>query len=259
VPASCSDRALRALHPRRAVALAALASLLACATRDVDVKPFRLEAVLASGVSVADGATGAGTEVVRLTGPARRLGDTELEVADPARGTVTLRFDRSAAPELAFPARLEGAPVVAEIFVMPDQRGPTGAPSPITGFRVATRPEAPTYEFALGESSERFSNGTPAVPLAVLRVFGDEDLPPLETALTTDFRDAEPARCGLVYLASLAIQLADRTAGLARGERVQVAYGSRPEPLTVLHVLSYERHGVCAGQSETWTQIATWR
>ncbi|BDG03366.1 hypothetical protein [Anaeromyxobacter oryzae] len=261
MPASCSERRSPsgpATRAARGALVAAALAATACTTRDIPATPFRLEAVVVStGRSLADGITTPAT-IVRVGGTGTRIDDTTFEIDDATVGRVRLRFDRTVAPELAFPARLTGEQVLVDVFVDPGQLTPSGdAPMPISGFRIATQPAAPTYEFMLGESSTPLPSGAPGVPFSLEPVIGNEDIPFME--LVVDFRDYEPARCGPVYLASLSIQLADRTVALQRGEQADMVVGSRPDPLHVLHVLSYQRRGRCSGQSESWTQIAAWR
>jgi hypothetical protein len=95
------------------------------------------------------------------------------------------------------------------------------------------------------------------VPFALRPVLGSAGLPSME--LVVDFRDMEPARCGAVYLATLSAQTADQSFALRRGEQADLVLGGRTDPLHLLHVVSYQRRGTCAGQSESWTQIAAWR
>lgn len=239
----------------RALAALAAAALVGCPSRSLDVRPFRLSATLPDGSSLA---TPGQARVISLTGTARRPDETTLTVEDATHGLVTLRFDRSGAPELAFPARLDGAAVLAEVFVEPTSAGPAGGLLPITGLRVATQPGAPTYEFALGETSAQDPIGGPVAPLAIQPVRGTEDLPGLLEE--PDFRDDVPDRCGLAYLAYVQVFVQGaQVAALGRGHRAQVVIGVRTDPLTILNVVSYQRRGTCAGQSESWTQVAAWR
>jgi hypothetical protein len=246
----------RSARPGPAVAILALAAA-ACTSRDVTVHPFRLEAVVfATGRSVADEATFPSTIIV-LEGKATVVDEVTLDVADATRGQVRLRFDRTAAPEVAFPARLSGQDVRVDLFVDPGQLGPAdGVVVPISGLRVTTTPATLTYDFILGETSAHVTSGGPDVPFSFLPFLGGFDPPPMR--LEVDFREMDPARCGPVYLAVLSIELADRTIDLRRGEQAEMVV-VRPEPLHVLHVQSYQRRGTCSGQSESWTQIAAWR
>ena len=262
-------------EPRRArrgaclaLSLAALA-LGACARRDVDTRPFHLAVTGPDGASLAVGnasvlLTYLGTAAVpgRTTFVVRgavRVVDPADPAADVPIGDVTLSFDGTAAPELAFPARLEGQAVLVEVAVVPGATGPEGEPLPVPTFRIATGARlAPTYELSMGETTAARADGIAASPPLLGPFFGDEDLPSFQ--VEADWTDYQPAECGLVYLDALRVVAPDGgSVLLRRGETGQRAAGLRPDPWNVRHVLSWHRRGKCGRQSGTWTQIAAWR
>lgn len=265
-------RGARPLVAGRAAALAALGLALAlggCAKRDVSATPFHLSLLGPDGASLAEGDA---SHVLTLSGTARITGATTLVVAgalrvvdpaDPAQdvpvGDVTVAFDGAAAPDLAFPARLDEQAVLLEAAVVPGGTGPRGEPLPVRTVRLATGARlAPTYELAIGETTAALPGGTPSTPPLVGPYYGDEDLPLL--VVEPDWTDYQPAECGLVYLDVLRAVAPDGAQLLLRaGDTGQLAVGLRPDPWTVRHVLSWHRRGKCAGQSGTWTQIAAWR
>jgi hypothetical protein len=174
-------------------------------------------------------------------------------------GDVTVSFDGAAAPDLAFPSRLEGQAVLLEAAVVPGGTGPRGEPLPVRSVRLATGSRlAPTYEYAMGETTAAQPNGVSSAPVLMGPYYGDEDLPFF--AVVGDWTDYQPAECGLVYLDVLRVLAPDGTQLLLRaGATGQIAVGFRADPWTVRHVLSFHRRGKCGGQSGTWTQIAAWR
>lgn len=262
-------RAARTALAALAVAFAAALSLGGCAKRDVQAHPFHLAVVGPDGASLA---VGDGPVLLTLAGTARVPDATTFVVAGAVRvvnaadpttdvpvGDVTITFDASGAPDLAFPARLEGQAVLVESAVVPDGTGPRGEPLPVRTVRVATGARlAPTYELALGETTAALQNGLPGTPPLMGPYYGDEDLPFL--AVEADWTDYQPAECGLVYLDVLRVLAPDGAELLLRGGATgQIGVGLRPDPWIVRHVLSWHRRGKCADQSGTWTQIAAWR
>ncbi len=267
--ASPRDRARAGRAALPAVLLAVALALVGCAKRDVQAHPFHLAVVGPDGASLA---VGDASTLLTLAGTARVPDATTLVVAgavkvvnaaDPTAdvpvGDVTITFDGAAVPDLAFPARLDGQAVLVESAVVPAGTGPAGEPLPVRSVRVATGSRvAPTYEYAMGETTAAHANGIPATPVLVGPYYGDEDLPAF--VVEGDWTDYQPAECGLVYLDVLRVVAPDGTELLLRAGRTgQIAVGLRPDPWNVLHVLSWHRRGKCSGQSGTWTQIATWR
>ena len=266
--ASHTDRRGARRAARLALALLSLA-LGACAERDVETRPFHLAVTGPGGDSLAVGEAPA---LLTLAGTAAVPGPTTFVVAgavrvvapqDPAQdvsiGDVTITFDRAAATDVAFPARLAGRTVLVEVEVMPGGTGPAGEPLPVWTVRIATGARlAPTYELVLGETTAARTDGIAGVPGLVGPFFGDEDLPAFQ--VEADWTDYQPAECGLVYLDALRVLAPDGTSVLLRhGETGQGVIGLRPDPWNVRHVLSWHRRGKCGGQSGTWTQIAAWR
>jgi hypothetical protein len=261
-------------RPGAARTAALVAALLAlalggCAKRDVQASPFHLSIVGPDGASLA---TGDASFVLTLSGTARVTAPAALVVAGAVRvvdaadatkdvpvGDVTVSFDGAAAPDLAFPSRLEGQEVLLEAAVVPGGTGPRGEPLPVRTVRLATGPRlAFTYEYAMGETTAPQSNGVPSAPVLMSPYYGDEDLPFF--TVVGDWTDYQPGECGLVYLDVLRVVAPDGAELLLRaGTTGQIAVGLRPEPWTVRHVLSWHRRGKCGGQSGTWTQIAAWR
>lgn len=262
----------RRLRNGRAAALAAVGLALAlggCAKRDVRSSPFHLSIVGPDGASLAQGDA---SFVLTLSGTARVAGAAALVVAGAVRvvdatdvtkdvpvGDVAVAFDGAAAPDLAFPPRLEGQAVLLEAAVVPGGTGPHGEPLPVRTVRLATGSRlAPTYEFAMGETTAAQASGIPGTPPLLGTYYGDEDLPFF--VVEGDWTDYQPGECGLVYLDVLRVLAPDGTALLLRaGDTGQISVGLRPEPWTVRHVLSWHRRGKCGGQSGSWTQIAAWR
>lgn len=241
-------------RPARAAAwaLAALA-LAGCPTREVEPRPFHLEARHADGGSLADGVTA--FDVLPATGVAHVVDATTLVVAGTERGDVTLTFDRSAAPSLAFPAFLEGRTVLAEVFVDPGRTGPRGEPLPIPGYRLST---AGSFDFVIGEwTGETPVGGDPRVPPSFTLFSSDPDLPRL--GILAEYADWEASECGLVYFLPLFALDGTATVSLDRGAVRRFDLAPRAEPLFLLHVLTYQRLDPCDGQSRSWTQIAAWR
>jgi hypothetical protein len=244
-------------------------ALVGCAKRDVQAHPFHVAVVGPDGASLA---VGDASFVLTLAGTARVPGATTFVVAgavkivnaaDPTTdvpvGDVTITFDGAAAPDLAFPARLDGQPVLVEAAVAPAGTGPADEPLPVRTVRLATGARlAPTYEFSMGETTATQANGIAFEPPLIGPYYGDEDLPGF--AVQADWTDYQPAECGLVYLDVLRVAAPDGTELLLRaGGTGQLAVGLRPDPWNVRHVLSWHRRGKCSGQSGTWTQIAAWR
>ena len=240
-----------------------------CAKRDVQSHPFHLAITGPDGNPLA---VEEGPVLLTLVGTARVPGATTFVVAGAARvmnagdptadvplGDVTFTFDGSGAPDLAFPARLDGQAVLLESAVVSGGTGPRGEPLPVRSVRIATGDRlAPTYEFAMGETTATQSNGIGGTPPLLGAFYGDEDLPFF--VVQGDWTDYQPAECGLVYLDVLRVVAPDGTELLLRaGDTGQIAVGLRPDPWTVRHVLSWHRRGKCSGQSGTWTQIAAWR
>lgn len=266
--ASHRDRRGAGRAPRLALALAALA-LGACAKRDVETHPFHLAITGPDGASLAVGAvpvllTLAGTAAVPdattfVIAGAVRVVDPANPAADVPVGDVTITFDGTAAPDLAFPARLAGLTVLVESAVVPDGTGPVGEPLPVRSVRVATGARlAPTYELAMGETTAALQDGIAGTPVLVGPYYGDEDLPLFQ--IEPNWSEYLPAECGLVYLDVLRVVAPEGAELLLRdGETGQIPVGLRPDPWNVRHVLSWHRRGRCGGQSGTWTQIAAWR
>ncbi len=256
--------------PALPTVLAAVALALAgCAKRDVHARPFHLAVVGPDGASLA---VGDASFVLTLAGTARVPGATTFVVAgavkvvnaaDPTTdvpvGDVTITFDGAAAPDLAFPARLDGQAVLVEAAVVPGGTGPANEPLPVRTVRVATGSRlAPTYELSMGETTASRSSGIASAPALSGPYYGDEDLPTF--LVEADWTDYQPAECGLVYLDVLRVAAPDGTELVLRaGATGQIAIGLRPDPWNVRHVLSWHRRGKCSGQSGTWTQIAAWR
>lgn len=255
------------LGPRAAaLALALGVGVAGCFERDVDTSPFRISVTLASGAPVA-GAVAEAT-LFELRGTAAVAGETTLVVSGAVRrdppvsgtdtpiGDVTITFDRTAAPQAAFPARLSGQPVLVEFLADPASRGPKREPLLVPGLRVATGTTFLTYEFLLGEATYQRTSGLPAIPVPIGPIYLDEDVPSFE--VVSDWIDLEPAECGLVYLDLLHV-LGAEGATLRRGQTHQLVVGSRPDPWNVLHVLSWHRKGACDDQASAWTQLVAWR
>jgi hypothetical protein len=246
VPAS------RSSARRFALALALLAAGLAgCPSHEVTTRPFRLDARLADGSALGSGATG--QEVLTLAGAAHIVNPTTLAVT--GNQDVTLTFDPSAAPDLAFPPQLEGAQVSVEVFVDPAGTGPDGEPLHYAGYRVSI---GGSYEFALGEWTTENDIADPAVPPSfAFFPTTAPDLPPMSIA--SDWRDWEATGCGLAYYTPLFVKDDFEVVPLLRGERRAFKIAPRVEELTVLHVLSYHRTESCGGRPRSWSQIAAWR
>lgn len=248
-----------------AAALALAAALGGCTTRDVETTPFRIRAEGPGGASLVDGLPGAGFIVV--TGQASLPSPTTLQVdqalVEDENGTrtlaaVTFAFDPAAAPDLAFPPRLAGVPVIVELNVDPSGTGPRREPLRIPALRVATGFAAPTYELLMGESAYTLSDGMPGVPALLGPFAGTEDVPFFQ--VLANWTESEPAECGMVYDGDLLrVTQSIPVVTLAAGRRAQVLVGTRPEPWNVLHVQSWHRRGTCADQAGTWTQFAAWR
>ncbi|MGC3999950.1 MAG: hypothetical protein QM767_21920 [Anaeromyxobacter sp.] len=251
----------------RLLATLALALAAACSKRDVETRPFRLVATLPDGQSLST--LSASPTVIQLLGvgkvdaPDRLvLQGARLQRAEgeQALGDVTFSFDRTVAPLIAIPERLDEQPLVVEVGLRPEGFGPKLEPLDITGFRIATGLLAPTYEFMIGEGTVEAPGGEAELPAPLYFLSGSEDIPSL--AVRQDLLDYEPAECGLVYLDVLAVGDQGGSpdiAALRRGAVHLVAVGQRADPWIVLHVLSWHRQGTCSGQASVWTQIAAWR
>ncbi len=242
---------------RAAALVAALAPALAggCVRRDVDTTPFHLTATTQSGASLAEGITIQAE--LDLHGAAHVPDPTTLVVDDGVRGPITFRFDPKGLPELAFPARLEGQLVEAQVFIDPTATGAFDEPLPFPGLRIATVPLVPTFEFVLWEGTYALPNSVASPPHGFQQVLGSEDIPVVSIA--ADHLVYEPARCGPVYEDVAVVEGGGATLTLRAGERASLLVGIREDPWTIVHVGSWHRHGTCSGQSGTWTQVAAWR
>jgi hypothetical protein len=238
---------------RSSAAIALLAA--ACATREPDLRPFRVTAV-AGGVSLVDGPASAGA--VLVNGTAARPEPTAL-VVQPASGpAVTIRFEPVAA--VSFPDAVAQGPVAVELRVDPAARGPGGAPLPVRGMRVADANGR--VRFFLAEGDLRDEQGLPIVPrpISIADAQAIPDLPPMEVvAPGTVF---EPSDCGDVYYDRLRVSGTSETV-LERGDEalVAVAAGGDLAPWRVVLVEAFHRTqertgGECANAVRAWFQAA---
>lgn len=256
--------------------LAALAatSLAGCVTRDVDGKPFHVQMTGATGASVVDGMTG--LSFVEFAGTAHVVDPTTLDVAvagpvqvtDPAANVTTpldlgaavrLRFDAAGLPDLRYPAQLEGAPVVVNVLVDPEGKGPKGEPDPVPAFRVATGTGTDLHlQFLLGEDTFTTQSGTASIPYPLFPFKQGDDLPIFE--IVAGRVDFEPIGCGgLLVYDGLRVTGDDGQHTLRRGHRTQSTVGAGEPPWTVAHVESWHQDGGCSGEPPSFTQFAAWR
>jgi hypothetical protein len=257
-----------------ALAVAALAGLAACTTRDVETRPFRISAE-AGGASLADGLTA--PTYYYFTGAGDRVDDHTLAVRGAQLvgdgtplGDVTIRFGTGPVPDLAVPPQLHGVPVTAVLLADPAARDPDGGPLPIPGFRVALGdPSALRYQLLLWEGTYARADGVGAVyaPANPLGGVDPADLDIPFFSVEADFVAFEPDECGAVYydiLDVLGVEPTDtafvETATiLDHGKRARVVVFDAAAPWTVVHALSWHRDGACDGQAQAWTQLAAWR
>ena len=253
MPASRSER----LRP--AVLALALAAGGACRTSEPEVRPFRLEAVDAAGLSVVEGLASPATALV--SGDAVRAGPSAIVVTPQGGGApVTIRLD-GAASQVTIPDVVASGAVRVEIRHDAAARGPGGAPLPIRGLRIADA--SGRWRFFAGEGDLRDGQGFPLVPRPLGPEVPGEDVPSMRVVIPgTVF---EPAECGDVYWDRLQV-VGSSEVVLDRGEegRLVVPGGEDLPPWTVRHVASWHRGGgddggSCAGRLRSWFQAAGWR
>jgi hypothetical protein len=232
VPAGASD-------PRRLLPLLALAAALAgCPSRDPTVRPFRLTAIDATGRSIVEGFTQPG--LVTVAGAASRPDLTTLVVTPPGGApAVTLRFDPTAVPTLAFPDAVASGNVAVEIRQDPAARGPGGEPLLIRGLRVADA--SGRFRFLIGEGDLRSPDGLPLVPRP-LGPEAAEDVPSL--VVVAPFTAFEPSKCGDVYFDRLQVTNVVSEVVLGQDETAKVSVlGGEDLPWNLVHVASWHRGG----------------
>lgn len=238
---------------------AAAVALAGCPTPELELRPFRIDIRVAGApATLAEGLPEPAR--IDLSGAATRISDTELAVADATLGDVRITFRNDAAPDVVFPASLQGETVFVTAVGDPTARLPDGSPLRFPGFRVAVgTPADLRHRFLLGESTAASGFDTGVVPFPLARL-GEEDFPVL--FIQVDWLDFEPQDCGVVYHDFLGVALpgADEATFLGRGGRVDgLLVGAFEGPWTVHHVQSWHRTGDCPDDAPAFSQMAAWR
>ena len=239
------------------VAIVLAVAVAACANRDVETTPFRIDASRSDGVSFVVDVPA----FYRFEGTARLLDPTVLLVQgaslpDTPPFDVTLRFRSDAPGGVVFPPQLDGSAVTVVLVSDPTGIDPEGEPLRYPGLRIATG-AAPDlrHQFAMVDAAYAGA-GTNIVTIGP--VDPTDDVPFFR--VIADWTEFEPAECGPVYYDALEVLGDDESFTLPRGGRRELSIGA-PEAASwkVLHVLSWHRHGTCGDEAEAWTQFAAWR
>ena len=241
---------------RSSAVLLAIA-LAACQTRDVETKPFQIDATRSDGVSFVVDVVAA----YQFTGTARRLEPTVLLVEgaslpDTPPFDATIRFRPDAPGGVVFPAQLDGAAVTVVLVSNPAGVGPEGEPLRYPTLRIATGADPDLrHQFAMVEAG--FAGvGTDIITVGPAQP--TDDFPFFR--VVADWTEFEPAECGPAYYDALEVLGDDERFTLRRDARRELSVGAADAaPWKVLHVVSWHRKGTCGDQPESWTQFAAWR
>lgn len=257
MPGSRSERSRGLRRPAAAgVALALL--LAACGRRDVETRPFRIDAARSDGASFVTDVLAA----YRFTGTGRLLEPTVLRVEGATLPGVapfdaTLRFRPDAPGGVVFPPQLDGVAVTVVLVADPEAVGPDGEALRYPALRVATGAD-PALRQQLVMVDAAYSGDTGTNVLTVGPAEPTDDHPFF--SVVADWTEFEPAECGPVYYDALEVLGDDERFTLRHGERRELSIGAADAPpWKVLHVVSWHRRGTCGAQAEAWTQFAAWR
>jgi hypothetical protein len=231
--------------------------IAACETRDLETKPFQIDATRSDGASFVVDVLAA----YRFTGTARRLEPTVLLVEgaslpDTPPFDATLRFRPDAPGGVVFPEQLDGAAVTVVLVSNPAGLGPEGEALRYPSLRIATGADPDLrHQFAMVEAAY---TGVGTNIITVGPALPTDDLPFFR--VIGDWTEFEPAECGPAYYDALEVLGDDERFTLRHGDRRELSIGAADAaPWKVLHVVSWHRRGTCGAQSEAWTQFAAWR
>jgi hypothetical protein len=249
-----------------AILLAAVA-LAGCATHEPDTRPFHLS-VEVDGTPIAQFFES--DQLLWFSGTVLLEDDVNLLVQDAILddgngtplGDVHIGFDRSALPDLAFPALLAGEVVTVALRVSPTLLGPTLEPLPVPGIRIITGGATPVSQFLVWEGTYLRERGARVLsPAGISEADPALDFPVF--FVEEQYIESEPGECGLVYYDNLIVGSPapgiTKIEAVLRRERTEFAVDSGSPAWIVAHVVSWHRDGACSDQSRAWTQFAAWR
>jgi hypothetical protein len=235
-------------RPHAVLGLAAIIACAACTEREIEVRPFRIEATI-DGLPAPPGIT-------PFVGVAALDGERSLRVTSADGPVLAIAFSDGGGPDVRFPMDLAGREVGVRVMVDEAHLGVDGEPLRVPAIQVIARGDDGffTYRMVLGEATYSTNAGLPGLPILFLPPLR-EDFPRL--AVITDSLYFEPGSCGLLYYDRIRVT-ADAISDLEREETKQLTLGLPPE-WNVRNVLTWHRSGDCPDDVRAWTQVAMWR